>query len=147
MLEIYMYFILCILFSLLCMQLLSVTENIFETIYKLNSCSNLYYLSNVRFLPGVLNTVAKMTKTAVLRIIPTHLYFIFNERLTAGGSSLWCEIPQVNKSVKHFLFLKFYIFYIILKYNKGKQIKILNFMLSSVRFLRELLIMSILNKI
>lgn len=51
-------------------------------------------ISSIQHFTRILNTLAKMSKTAVLRIIPTHLYLIFNERLTAGGSGLWCEIPQ-----------------------------------------------------
>ncbi|KFM67376.1 Checkpoint protein HUS1, partial [Stegodyphus mimosarum] len=51
-------------------------------------------ISSIQHFTKILQTVAKLTKVGVLRIVPTHMYFIFNERITAGGSSLWCEIPQ-----------------------------------------------------
>ncbi|XP_055936529.1 checkpoint protein HUS1-like [Argiope bruennichi] len=51
-------------------------------------------ISSIQHFTRILNTIGKLTKIAVLRITPSHLYFTFNERITTGGSSLWCEIPQ-----------------------------------------------------
>ncbi|GFQ92569.1 checkpoint protein HUS1 [Trichonephila clavata] len=51
-------------------------------------------ISSIQHFTRILNTVGKLTKIAVLRIVPSHMYLTFNERITSGGSSLWCEIPQ-----------------------------------------------------
>ncbi|XP_054710746.1 checkpoint protein HUS1-like [Uloborus diversus] len=51
-------------------------------------------ISSIQHFTRILHTISKMNKTAVLRIVPTHLYFVFNERITTGGTSLWCEIPE-----------------------------------------------------
>ncbi|XP_015908683.2 checkpoint protein HUS1 isoform X1 [Parasteatoda tepidariorum] len=51
-------------------------------------------ISSIQHFTRILNTISKLTKIGVLKIVPTHLYLTFNERITSGGSSLWCEIPQ-----------------------------------------------------
>ncbi|XP_048122796.1 checkpoint protein HUS1-like [Alosa alosa] len=44
----------------------------------------------------VVNTIAKLNKTCVLRLTPDNLYFVLSGKVSNGGVSMWCELLQVN---------------------------------------------------
>uniref|UniRef100_A0A8C4QNQ9 HUS1 checkpoint clamp component n=1 Tax=Eptatretus burgeri TaxID=7764 RepID=A0A8C4QNQ9_EPTBU len=45
---------------------------------------------------GVLNTIAKLTKTCTLHLSSDKLYFIVSDRAVNGGVTIWCELVQDN---------------------------------------------------
>ncbi|XP_026147864.1 checkpoint protein HUS1 [Mastacembelus armatus] len=44
----------------------------------------------------VITTISKLTKVCVLRLTPTNLFFVLSGKVTNGGVSMWCELPQAN---------------------------------------------------
>ena len=48
-------------------------------------------------LAGVVATIAKLTKSCILRLSTDKLYFILSERAANGGVSVWCELAQVGR--------------------------------------------------
>ncbi|KAJ7322741.1 hypothetical protein JRQ81_019028 [Phrynocephalus forsythii] len=42
----------------------------------------------------VINTVAKLAKTCMLRLTVDKLYFILSDKVANGGISMWCELNQ-----------------------------------------------------
>ncbi|XP_030625436.1 checkpoint protein HUS1 [Chanos chanos] len=44
----------------------------------------------------VVNTIAKLTKSCVLRLTADNLYFVLSGKVASGGVSMWCELLQVN---------------------------------------------------
>ncbi|KAL2085428.1 hypothetical protein ACEWY4_018748 [Coilia grayii] len=44
----------------------------------------------------VVNTIAKLNKTCILRLTPDNLYFVLSGKVANGGVSMWCELLQVN---------------------------------------------------
>nr|XP_030121519.1 checkpoint protein HUS1 isoform X3 [Taeniopygia guttata] len=44
----------------------------------------------------IVNTVAKLAKTCILRLTVCKLYFILSDKVANGGASLWCELSQGN---------------------------------------------------
>ncbi|XP_072859967.2 checkpoint protein HUS1 isoform X3 [Pogona vitticeps] len=44
----------------------------------------------------VINTVAKLAKTCILRLTVDKLYFILSDKVANGGVSMWCELKQEN---------------------------------------------------
>lgn len=48
----------------------------------------------IQYFAKIISTVAKLAKIVALRITPTNLYFILNEKVSTGGSRMWCELTQ-----------------------------------------------------
>ncbi|NXF23908.1 HUS1 protein, partial [Rhodinocichla rosea] len=44
----------------------------------------------------IINTIAKLAKTCILRLTVCKLYFILSDKVANGGSSMWCELSQGN---------------------------------------------------
>ncbi|XP_028289841.1 checkpoint protein HUS1 isoform X2 [Gouania willdenowi] len=44
----------------------------------------------------VVTTIAKLTKTCVLRLTPDNLFFVLSGKVANGGVSMWCELSQGN---------------------------------------------------
>lgn len=45
---------------------------------------------------GVVNTITKLTKTCVVRITVSNIFFVISGKVANGGVSMWCELLQVN---------------------------------------------------
>lgn len=45
---------------------------------------------------GIVNTIAKLAKTCILRLTVCKLYFILSDKVANGGASMWCELSQVS---------------------------------------------------
>lgn len=56
---------------------------------------------------GVVNTIAKLNKTCILRLTPDNLYFVLSGKVSNGGVSMWCELLQVG-SYFSFTFIVLY---------------------------------------
>lgn len=61
--------------------------------------------------PGVVNTIAKLNKTCILRLTPDNLYFVLSGRVSSGGVSMWCELLQVGPYFS-FTFLELLVFWV-----------------------------------
>uniref|UniRef100_A0A803VEA1 HUS1 checkpoint clamp component n=1 Tax=Ficedula albicollis TaxID=59894 RepID=A0A803VEA1_FICAL len=44
----------------------------------------------------IINTIAKLAKTCILRLTVCKLYFILSDKVANGGASMWCELSQGN---------------------------------------------------
>ncbi|RMC05673.1 hypothetical protein DUI87_17758 [Hirundo rustica rustica] len=44
----------------------------------------------------IINTIAKLAKTCILRLTVCKLYFILSDKVANGGASMWCELNQGN---------------------------------------------------
>lgn len=45
---------------------------------------------------GIINTIARLAKTCILRLTVCKLYFILSDKVANGGASMWCELSQVS---------------------------------------------------
>ncbi|XP_058686711.1 checkpoint protein HUS1 isoform X2 [Poecile atricapillus] len=46
----------------------------------------------------IINTIAKLAKTCILRLTVCKLYFILSDKVANGGASMWCELSQPSLS-------------------------------------------------
>ncbi|XP_066179417.1 checkpoint protein HUS1 isoform X3 [Sylvia atricapilla] len=46
----------------------------------------------------LINTIAKLAKTCILRLTVCKLYFILSDKVANGGASMWCELSQPSLS-------------------------------------------------
>ncbi|KAM4792735.1 checkpoint protein HUS1 isoform 1-T1 [Cyanocitta cristata] len=44
----------------------------------------------------IINTIARLTKSCILRLTVCKLYFILSDKVANGGASMWCELSQGN---------------------------------------------------
>lgn len=50
----------------------------------------------IQNLTRVLATIAKVSKTCILRVTPVSMYFIVTERACSGPIALWCDLQQTH---------------------------------------------------
>ncbi|KAF6019858.1 HUS1 [Bugula neritina] len=53
-------------------------------------------INSISFLSKVVLGVAKLSKSCVIRLTATKIYFILTQNQLHGGTNLWCELPQIN---------------------------------------------------
>ncbi|XP_041899382.1 checkpoint protein HUS1 isoform X2 [Corvus kubaryi] len=44
----------------------------------------------------IINTIARLAKSCILRLTVCKLYFILSDKVANGGASMWCELSQGN---------------------------------------------------
>ena len=65
--------------------------------------TNVYYtVLYGDFFAEIVQGVSKLSKSCVIRLTATKIYFILTENQLHGGTNLWCELPQVKQFTVHY---------------------------------------------
>ena len=71
--------------------------------------AKLFDVQSITQLQNVISAVSKFCKTCCLKLTEDKMYFILNDRLVCGGTTIWCEVGVlVNLHLKDMFFLVFF---------------------------------------
>ena len=54
--------------------------------------AKLFDVQSITQLQNVISAVSKFCKTCCLKLTEDKIYFILNDRLVCGGTTIWCEV-------------------------------------------------------
>ncbi|XP_063678788.1 checkpoint protein HUS1-like [Bolinopsis microptera] len=56
--------------------------------------AKLFDVQSITQLQNIISAVSKFCKTCCLKLTEDKMYFILNDRLVCGGTTIWCEVTQ-----------------------------------------------------
>lgn len=77
-----------------CFEAVVHVEAYYQTGLKMKFAGIMVEITSIQYFSKIISTIAKLAKNVILRITPSHLYFIMSERSVISGSNMWCEMPQ-----------------------------------------------------